>query len=177
MVQRVWTSAVAALLLTGAAGCAPDRNPSDGEEVAPEVRFETLQFQVYRGAALEASGTAAAARMRRDTSALSADGIRVDFPARGERAPARMTATRGEGNASDRWLQLEGGILIRQAGDEVATERARYDADPGLVRGDAPVVVTGEAYRLEGPGFTLDPEARRVRVDGGADLRTGGASR
>jgi hypothetical protein len=172
MVQRVWTLLAAELLLAGVVGCAPDRNPQT-DEVAPEVRFETLRFDVYRGEALEASGVAAEAQMRRDTSALRADGIQVDFPDRDGRQPARLTAARGEGNASERWFELEGGILIRQAGDEVATERARYDDWLGLVRGDAPVTVSGEAYRLQGPGFTLDPEARTVRVEGGADLRTG----
>jgi hypothetical protein len=115
--------------------------------------------------------------MRRDTSSLTADQIEVNFAAGPGRQPAHLSADLGRGNASDRWFELEGAIRIRQGDDLIATERARYDGRDGLVRGDAPVTLTGPGYRLDGPGFTLDPEGRTVRVDGGASLRAEGARR
>ena len=166
------------LALASTAACAPEK-PSDGGDVAPEVRFDELKFEVFRGASLDATGTLARARMRRDTSELTADGIRVDFPPTGERGAARVSAPRGRGNATTRWFELEGGVRAEQGADVVETERARFDAVDGLVRGDAPVTVRGQAYELRGPGFTLDPEERTVRMDGGAFLgvRAGSAAR
>ncbi len=150
--------------------------------MAPEVRFEDLRFEVFRGASLDASGTLARARMRRDTSDVAAETIRVEFPPTADRAAALVTAARGEGNASSRWFQVEGGVRAVQGTEVVETERARFDGKDRLVRGDAPVTVLGEGYVLQGPGFVLDPDDRTVRIDGGARLQvrppaTGSASR
>ena len=41
------------------------------------------------------------------------------------------------------------------------------------MRGDEPVVVEGEGYRLEGPRFTLDPESGEIAIQGGARLDAG----
>lgn len=160
------------LLLAGAVGCTPGTS-SEVDDVPPEVRFHQLRFEVYRGPALEAAGTAFSASMRRDSGALGADRIRVDFPPAQGREPARLDAARGEGSATARWFQLEGGVTLVQGADRVETERARFDGKDRLVRGDAPVTLRGDGYALRGPGFTLDPDARTVRMDGGAALRTG----
>jgi hypothetical protein len=156
-------------LLVIASGCAA-RNPSEGEDVAPEVRFDELTFEVYRGPSLDATGTLGLARMRRDTSDVAAERIRVDFPPADEREAARVTAARGKGNATTRWFQAEGGVRAEQGDDVVETERARFEGKDRLVRGDAPVTVHGDAYVLSGPGFTLDPDERTVRIEGGASL-------
>jgi hypothetical protein len=172
MFQQLSTQLAVVLLLLGAAACAPRRGP-EAEEVVPEVRFQNLRFEVYRDAALEASGTVADARMRRDTSALTGDQIAVDFPPAPGRQSARFSASHGTGNASDRWFLLDAGVRAEQAGHVVTTERARFDGWDRLVRGDAPVQVRGERYLLQGPGFTLDPAARTVRIEDGARLRAG----
>lgn len=172
MFRRVWKRVVALSLLAAAASCIPGKG-SEVEDVPPEVRFEKLRFEVYRGPAVEAAGTAAVARMRRDTGDLGADGIAVQFPPASGREAARLDAARGTGSATERWFQLEGGIALVQGSDRVETERARFDGKDRLVRGDAPVTLRGEGYTLSGPGFTLDPDARTVRMDRGAALRTG----
>jgi hypothetical protein len=142
--------------------------------VAPEVRFENLRFEVFRGATVEASGAVAHARMRRDTSAVTAGQLDVHFPPEPGRDAARLEAARATGNASERWLQLEDGVLLRQADERVETQRARLDGRDRHVRGDAPVTVRGRGYVLTGPGFVLDPDDRTVRIDHGARLRAGG---
>jgi hypothetical protein len=174
MFRRVWTRAVALSLTAAAASCVPGKG-SEVEDVPPEVRFEKLRFEVYRGPAVEAAGTAAVARMRRDTGDLRADRIAVEFPPAPGREAARLDAARGTGSATERWFQLEGGITLVQGSDRVETERARFDGKDRLVRGDAPVTLRGDGYSLAGPGFTLDPDARTVRMAGGAALRTGSA--
>jgi hypothetical protein len=151
-------------------GCA-SRPASENDDVPPEVRFDNLRFEVLRGDALEASGVLERTSMRRDSSDLQATGIEVAFPAAGGRPPAAVTAARGVGNASRRWFQVEGGVRATQGEEVVETERARFDGADRLVRGDAPVTVRGPAYVLEGPGFTLDPDERTVRMDRGALLR------
>lgn len=145
--------------------------------MAPDVRFEQVQFEVFRGPELTASGTAEAARLRRDTNELFAESIRIKFPATAEREEATVTAARGRGNLADRWFQAEGGIDAVQGDDTARTERARYSSAEGVVRGDSQVVVSGPGYQLTGPGFVLDPARRAVRIDGGASIRTGGAPR
>jgi hypothetical protein len=175
MFQRLSAIQVAPLLLAGALGCASGKG-SEVDDVAPEVRFESLRFEVFRGAALEATGHLAEARMRRDTSALAAEQVDVQFPPAPGREAASLRASRGTGNASERWFQLDGGVHGEQGTDVVTTERARYDGKDRLVRGDAEVLVRGEGYVLEGPGFTLDPDDRKVRIDGGATLRAGSAA-
>ena len=175
MFQRLFTFTVALLLTAGAAGCAPGKG-SEVEDVAPEVRFEDLRFEVYRGAALEATGTVREARMRRDTAALDARQIQVNFPPAADRPPAVLTAVSGVGNASERWFQLQDGVRGTQGDDVVETARARLDGNDRLVRGDSEVTVRGPGYALHGPGFVLDPDARTVRVEGGARLRAAGAA-
>jgi len=141
--------------------------------VPPEVRFENLRFEVYRGPAVEATGTAAVARMRRDTGGLGAERIQIQFPPAAGREEARLEAARGTGSATERWFQLEGGVVLVQSSDRVDTERARFDGTSRLITGDVPVTLRGDGYVLAGPGFTLDPDARAVQMAGGAALRTG----
>jgi hypothetical protein len=170
MVQRTWILSAALLLAAILGGCAPS-TPSEVEDVPPEVRFENLRFEVLRGSTLEASGVLTRTSMRRDSSDLVASGIAVRFPPAAGREEARVTAARGTGNASKRWFQVEGGVQAVQGDEVVETERARFDGADRLVRGDAPVTVRGPAYVLDGPGFTLDPDDRTVRMDRGAALR------
>jgi LPS export ABC transporter protein LptC len=174
MFRRVWTCIAVSSLVAGAAGCAP-RKGSEVDDVVPEVRFDNVRFEVFRGAVLDASGRAAAARMRRDSGEIRAERIHVDFPPSAGREASHLDALRGTGNATARRFQLEGGVRAVQGSDRVDTERARFDGNDRLVRGDDHVILRGEGYVLEGPGFTLDPDARTVRIDGGAALRTGPA--
>jgi len=172
MFRRVWTRTVALSLLAAATGCAPGKG-SEVEDVPPEVRFDKLRFEVYRGPAIEATGTAGVARMRRDTGELAAQRVQVQCPPAAGREEAQLEAARGTGSATERWFQLEGGVVLVQGSDRVDTERARFDGTDRLIRGDAPVTLRGDGYVLAGPGFTLDPDARTVRMAGGAALRTG----
>ena len=168
MVQRLWTLLASSLLVAGMVGCAG--SSSEVPDVPPEVRFEMLRFEVLRGATPEARGVLARASMRRDSSDAVASGIQVEFPAAPARVAATVVAARGTGNASARWFQVEGGVRATQGAEVVETERARFDGSENLVRGDAPVTVRGQAYSLRGPGFTLHPDQRTVRIDGGARL-------
>lgn len=175
MVTRLSALSSALIIALGSAGCAAQKRSED--DVAPDVRFEQVEFQVFRGPELTASGTAAKARLRRDTNELVADSILIKFPARAGREEASMTAARGHGNLAERWFQAEDGVEALQGDDAARTQRARYSRAEGLVRGDSQVVVSGPGYRLSGPGFTLDPRERTVRIEGGAVIRAAGAQR
>jgi hypothetical protein len=176
MVTRLSALLSAIAFALGSGGCAAEKRSED-EDVAPDVRFENVEFQVFRGQELTASGTASTARLRRDTNALEVDSIRIEFPASPQREEAVATAARGQGNLAERWFQAEGGVVAVQGDDTARTERARFTSAEGLVRGDTPLVVSGPGYELTGPGFTLDPRSRTVRMDGGAAIRTEGESR
>jgi len=176
MVPRLSALLSAFVIALGGAACGSQERSED-DDVAPDVRFRQVEFQVFRGDALTASGTASAARLRRDTNALEVQAIEIKFPATDEREEATATAARGHGNLAERWFVAEGGVAAVQGDDVARTERARYSSAEGVVRGDSPVLVSGTGYQLTGPGFTLDPRTRTVRVEGGAKIRAEGASR
>jgi len=161
--------------LASAPGCRPAR-PVEAQGLAPELRLEGVAFRVYRGDVLLAFGDAGAASLRRDSTDLTARDIVATLP-RGA-APVRITAPQGEGVVSARVFEARGGVIVSRGADVARTERARYAPTPGgqggLVTGDAPVVVEGKGYRLEGNGFTLDPARGEIAVRGGARLVAGG---
>jgi lipopolysaccharide export system protein LptC len=174
---RFSTWAVRAVLLAACAlampGCRSDR-PREAAQVAPELKLEGVRFRVYRGEELRASGDAATATLRRDSTRVTARELLAVLP--GEGAPVRITADRGEGTLATRVFSATGGVVVSRSGDVARTASARYEPSAGgagLVRGDEPVVVEGEGYRLEGPRFTLDPEAGEIAIEGGARLDAG----
>jgi lipopolysaccharide export system protein LptC len=159
-------------LLAFTAACSPGAPRGKGD-VAPELTFDNLAFRVYRGPALEAFGTARTASFRRDSADVTASGADVSFPPSPGRPQARLTAAAGHGNLRARWFVAEGGVRATQGAQVAETERARYDAADGLVRGDAHVVVRGPGFTAEGEGFTLDPRDATVRLVGGTRVVAG----
>jgi lipopolysaccharide export system protein LptC len=93
----------------------------------------------------------------------------------GSGAPVKVTAPVGGGVASDRVFHASGGITLARGDDVARTERARFapSDEGGLVTGDAPVVVEGPGYRLEGPGFALDPARGDIVIRGGVEALAG----
>jgi hypothetical protein len=162
---------VALLLSTGACSPAPQRG---NEPVPPELTFDDLEFRVYRGAALSASGRADWASFRRDTSGLAARAVTTWFPATGARPEARVEASRGEGNLREHRFVAAGGVRAEQGGQVATTEVARYLGADAVIRGDRPIEVRGGSYVVRGPGFTLDPRDQVLHIEGGASVVAGG---
>lgn len=163
----------AVALLLAAAGCGGARG-TDLQEVPPGVAFEEMSFRAFRGNVPPVSGEAARASLRRDTTALQAERLRVRVPGRPGEPDILLTAPAGRGNLRERWLEVSGGTVITQGTLRCETEGARYGAD-GLVRGDQPVRIRGPGLSLTGPGFLLDPQAGSVRILGGGTLDARGA--
>ncbi len=146
--------------------------------MAPELKLEGVRFRMYRREELRASGEAASATLRRDSTRVTAHDLVAVLP--GEGAPVRITAPRGEGVLSKSVFSATGGVVVSRREDVARTASARYEPSDGggLVRGDEPVVVEGTGYRLTGPRFTLDPAVKQIVIDGGAHLEAGrGAAR
>jgi lipopolysaccharide export system protein LptC len=145
--------------------------------VAPELKLEGVRFRVFRGEELRASGEATTATLRRDSTRVTARELVAVLP--GEGAPVRIAAERGEGMLTTRVFSATGGVVVSSGGDVARTASARYEPSPdgGLVRGDEPVVVEGEGYRLDGPRFTLDPQLGKIVIEGGAHLEAGRGAR
>lgn len=141
--------------------------------MAPELKLEGVRFRVYRGEELRASGEAATATLRRDSTRVTARELVAILP--GEGAPVRISAAQGEGTLGTRVFSATGGVVVSRRGDVGRTASARYEpsGDAGVVRGDEPIVVEGEGYRLEGPRFTLDPQSGEIAIQGGARLDAG----
>jgi lipopolysaccharide export system protein LptC len=181
MVQRFWMRAVAPLALAvsflAAPGCRAAK-PGEASAVVPELRLEGVTFRVYRGDALRAFGEARTASLRRDSTQVQASDLVATLP-RTTAAPVRITAPAAEGVLSDRLFSASGGIEVSRGDDVGRTERARFEpaGASGLVTGDVPVVVEGRGYRLEGPGFTLDPASGDIAVRGGVSVVAGGGER
>lgn len=164
--KRVYGVVAAAL---AAAGCAPERG-QDVQDVPPGIAFEGLGFRTYRGSRLLAAGEARAASLRRDNSDLEASQVKVRLPAERAQPAVQLEAPAARGNLKARRFEISGGVVATRGGDVARTERATYEAEDGLVRGDRPVSIRGDEYVFEGPRFTLDPSNGRVVVEGGARL-------
>ncbi len=158
------------------AGCRPAK-PREAREVVPELELEGVAFRLYRDAALRASGTAAVATYRRDTTGVTAQDLQATLFSTGQ-LPVRISAPEGHGIASARTFFASGGVEAVRDDDVARTDRARFEPAPGgrgVVRGDDPVVVTGKGYRLQGTGFQLDPASGEIVLRGGARLVAGTA--
>jgi lipopolysaccharide export system protein LptC len=141
--------------------------------VVPELKLDGVTFRVYRDGTLRAFGEARTASLRRDSTDLAARDLVATLT--GADAPVRVTAPVGGGVASDRVFHASGGITVARGDDVARTERARFEPSGGggLVVGDTPVVVTGRGYRMEGPGFRLDPASGDIAVGGGVEVTAG----
>jgi lipopolysaccharide export system protein LptC len=176
MVQRFWNGTAASLALAislfATPGCRAAR-PGEGREVVPELKLDGVTFRVYRGDALRAFGEARTSSLRRDSTELSARDLVATLPR--APAPVRITAPEGEGVASRRVFSASGGITVSRGDDVARTERARFEpaGEAGRVVGDAPVVLEGRGYRLEGPAFTLDPAKGDIAIHGGVRALAG----
>lgn len=175
MVQRFWRGAAAPLALAVSLlgpGCRAPK-PAEGSDVVPELKLDGVTFRVYRDGALRAFGEARTASLRRDSTDLSARDLVATLT--GAEAPVRITAPVGGGVVADRVFRASGGITVARGDDVATTERARFEpsGEGGLVLGDAPVVVEGRGYRMEGPGFTLDPARGDIDVRGGVEVLAG----
>jgi lipopolysaccharide export system protein LptC len=177
---------IALLATIAAVGCGPSAG-GESQAVVPELKLDDVRFRIYRGDALKTFGEAEGASLRRDSSDVRAEQLEATIPHRGQ--PVHVSAPRGEGSLLSRVFTVSGGVVATRGGDVARTPAARYEpASPpqaplstpwrgggaeGLVRGDGPVVLEGDAYRLEGAGFTLDPAAGTIVVGGGAKLLAG----
>jgi lipopolysaccharide export system protein LptC len=176
MFQRVCmrTTAYIGVILTvlTALGCRGAKVP-ESQAVVPELKLQDVRFRVYRGEALRVYGDADAASLNRDSSEVRAEELDATIPHGAE--PLRFSAPRGEGSLLSHVFAVSGGVVATRGDDVARTASARYEpAKPtGLVRGDEPVVLEGEGYRLDGAGFTLDPDAGTIVVRGGAKLLAG----
>lgn len=177
MVKRPWMR-MTALLCAAAfpgllAGCHPAR-PTEARAVVPELKLEAVRFRVYRGDALRVTGDARTLAYRRDTRDVAATDLVATVLEPG-RDPAEIAAPEGTGNLEARTFAIRGGVRAARGGDAARTEAAAYDGASGTVRGDAPIVVEGPGYRLDGTGFTLRPATGELVVHGSARLVAGAA--
>jgi lipopolysaccharide export system protein LptC len=154
------------------AGCQASK-VAESRPVVPELTLDDVRFRIYRGETMRAFGEAQSASLRRDSSEVKAEQLEATLPHRGE--PLHLSAPRGEGSLLSRVFTVAGGVVASRGDDVARTASARYEpAEPGgVVRGDAPVVLEGDGYRLEGAGFTLHPDPGTMVVHGGAKLVAG----
>lgn len=141
--------------------------------MTPALKLDGVRFRLYRGDTLRASGEAARATLRRDSTELIARNLAAVLPG----APAaggdvRITAPAGQGVVRDRTFSASGGVTVAQGQAVARTSSARYEPSPdgGLVRGDEPVVVQGDGLALRGDGFELDPRVGEIVVRGAVKL-------
>jgi lipopolysaccharide export system protein LptC len=166
--------AVAATLL---AACRANQRVEPAE-VAPELKLERVRFRVWRGEALRAEGEAREVSIRRDTGLATALDIRAELPARDQ--PVVVTAPRAQGDLTAQVFSARGGVVVTHGGERAVTERARYEpgrSGNGWITGDAPVTVDRGSTRLEGVGFTFDPQAGELALGGPVTTRSEGEKR
>lgn len=141
----------------------------------PELKLEGVRFRVYREATQRAHGDAAVATYRRDTQAVKARDLSA-FLSTEEGETVHITAPESGGNLDQGTFDASGGVVATRGTETTRTERAWYVPTPtsgGFVQGDRPVVVTGDGYRLEGNGFTYEPDTGEIVFQEGARLDAG----
>lgn len=146
--------------------------------VEPELKLERVRFRVWRGEALRARGEARRVTIRRDTSHAVASDLRAELPARDQ--PVLVTAPSAQGDLSSQVFSAEGGVVVTHAGERAVTERARYEPGPsgqGLVTGQDPVVVERGNLRLQGKGFTYEPQVGDLELGAPVTTRSTGEGR
>lgn len=163
-----------AMALVCLSGCYA-RSGLDAGRVVPELVMQGVRFRVDKAGSDRARGTAEVVTLRRDTGALAVRGLAMTLS--GAEGEVVVGAPAVSGQTGERRYQAAGGLTAIRGGDRATTEAAWYDPGgegvPALLRGAAPVRVTGPGYRLTGTGFTLDPATRELRLGGGARLVSG----
>ena len=158
-------SVAVAVCILATPGCSSD-GTSEAAQVAPELKLEGVRFRVYRG-----EHFARPARLPRPPCAGTppASPPASSSPSSPGRAPRSASTplwakgrSRPESSLPGR---RDGQPSRRRRPDRQRAVRAS-PGGAGLVRGDEPVVVEGEGYRLEGPRFTLDPESGEIAIAG-----------
>jgi hypothetical protein len=179
MFQRAWTTAA----MAGAVGLAllsacKSSQQLGSTAVPPELKLERVHFRVWRGDVLRARGEARQVNIRRDTSLATGSDVRAELAAKDE--PVHVTAPSVESDLSSQVYTGTGGVVVTHAGERAVTERARYEPGPtgqGLVTGQDPVVIERGNLRLNGIGFTFDPQTGELQLGGPVTTRSTGARR
>jgi hypothetical protein len=179
MFKRGWTIApvAVAVLLAFLSACKSSQK-SGSTAVAPELKLERVHFRVWRGDVLRARGEARQVDIRRDTNHAIGSDVRAELAAKDE--PVLVSAPSVEGDLSSQAYTGTGGVVVTHAGERAATERARYEPGPtgqGLVTGQDPVVVYRGNLRLEGVGFTFEPQLGDLQLGGPVKTESTGAHR
>jgi hypothetical protein len=172
--SRLPTGAILAVAWLVITGCTPERTPATGSDT-PEIRLDGVRFQVFRGDAIRADGTAAEVTFRREAGLVLATDLAATLPA--SPSSILLTATRGEGLVGRRTFEVSGTVRAVRGDDVATTEVARFEPDAGprgLIRGDRPVELHGRGYRMRGDGFVFDPATEQIAIRGGARLVAGG---
>ncbi len=159
-------------LLVALAACGAEKG-REIEDVPPGITFDGLRFRAYKGSALAATGQAAHASFRRDTTGLWAETAQVTLPGRSGEQAVVVAAPRVDGNLRGREFAASGGVTATRGPVTATTERVRWDPAAGRVVGEEPVALRGPGYALDGPGFLLDPADATVRITGKGTLRAG----
>jgi hypothetical protein len=171
MVWRFWkhpaTWAALWMALAGA-GCRQSRQ-QESHDAVPGLKLETVEFRVYRGSELRASGRTARVEYRRDADELLARNLAATLPDRG--GEVLLTATEGQGRLRAGTFEARRGLTLARRDVIARTDAARYEpGPPAMIRGESPVTVDGTGWRLTGAGFTVDPRTGDLAVLGGAHL-------
>ncbi len=146
--------------------------------MAPELKLERVHFRVWRGEALQARGEARQVVIRRDTNHATASELRAELPAQDQ--AVFITAPAAQGDLATRVFTGEGGVVVTHGGERAVTDRARYEPGPsgrGLVTGRDPVAVERLNVRLDGTGFTFDPQVGDLQLGGPVTTRTAAEGR
>jgi LPS export ABC transporter protein LptC len=79
---------------------------------------------------------------------------------------AVLTSREGTLNTRRNQTEARGNVVVISEAQRrrLTTEQLRYDQNANQISSDSAFVLTEPANRMEGVGFTSDPEMRRIRV-------------
>lgn len=152
-------------LACGGDGTAPPRvSGSPMADSADQMMFGINTLLTNRGV-LNAELDADTAFFFDENTRIELRGVKLTFYTRTGERNSVLTSREGTYNTRQSHMEARGTVVVvTEDGRRLTTEQLRYDQIRNEISSDSAFVLTEPGRRLEGVGFTSDPNMNNVRV-------------
>ena len=155
-----------ALLACGEEGTAPPRvTGSAMADSADQMMFGISTLLTDRGV-MNAELESDTAFFFDENTRIELRGVKLTFYTRTGERNSVLTGREGTYNTRQSRMEARGNVVVvTEDGRRLTTEQLRYDQIRNEISSDSAFVLTEPGRRLEGVGFTSDPNMNNVRVN------------